>query len=731
MEGGNKFIFFCLLICCFTPLSAYSVNSKDTVKMGGVLEEAVITSEIDNIRPSFVISKLNPIFLHTIPSVFGNNDVMKIIQYMPGVNSASEGDVGISIRGGNHDETLILLDKIPIFNPGNLKGFVSVFNPDVVGDTYVYKSGFPSKYGGKLSGIVDVIGKYGENNGVHGNISIGPIISSLSLKGLIKENTHYLMSGRLSYLGLLVLPIYRKLNSNTTYVKPFEDMDYYDVNAIIMHRFSNKNSLKGSFYYGDNSTKMNNKTSVESQFFHGENISRWGNMGGSIQWNCVPNNNHRINSYIYYSQFRKNDLIYQRNVYVNEIDTISKRILESMNSKVLGIQDVALGMDAEYLQGFHNIEYGFKYSFQIGGSIFNNSSYEKELFNSVENVLFENMSSYTSRDYLHTVSIYAEDEMSLWDRVNIGMGCRLVLYNNRAEFALVPEPRTRLSLYPFSNKKLSFKFSYSRMSQAVHQLTSGSVVREFDDWVLMNEEIPVSISNNYSGGVFIDLYPFNKKMSMSLECYYNQSKGIIDYKNGASYIELENIADIIDVGKGKSYGLEFAINKDVGTTVWNLSYTWSKSLNKFDYINRGEWLYSKQDRRHKLSAVFCQKLGKYIDVSASFMYMTGKKITLENMVVPVALKYLGDMFDSEYLLSVADRKNNYKLKDYHKLDLSINYYIFHKVGKSRINLSINNVYNHHNTYKLWLYKLRENQGYSLKSICLFPFMPSLSYSFEF
>ena len=248
----------------------------------------------------------------------------------------------------------------------------------------------------------------------------------------------------------------------------FEDMDYYDVNAIIMHRFSNKNSLKGSFYYGDNSTKMNNKTSVESQFFHGENISRWGNMGGSIQWNCVPNNNHRINSYIYYSQFRKNDLIYQRNVYVNEIDTIGKRILESTNSKVLGIQDVALGMDAEYLQGFHNIGYGFKYSYQIGGSIFNNSSYEKELFNSVENVLFENMSSYTSRDYLHTVSIYAEDEMSLWDRVNIGMGCRLVLYNNRAEFVLVPEPRTRLSLYPFSNKKLSFKFSYSRMSQAVH-----------------------------------------------------------------------------------------------------------------------------------------------------------------------------------------------------------------------------------------------------------------------
>ena len=423
------------------------------------------------------------------------------------------------------------------------------------------------------------------------------------------------------------------------------------------------------------------------------------------------------------------DRLYQKSVTLTVLaDSVfqkSKIAEQNIRNK---IADIAAGMEARYVSGIHTFDYGWKYSMQFAGfktDIFNK---EAEYKNSKESILHNERSESDLSYYLHTLSLYADDELSIDDWLDLGIGSRFTLYANNGFMKMVPEPRIRFSIHPFTSiKDLSFKLSYSRMSQGVHQLIRGGVALESDMWTLANDKIPVSTSNQYSGGIYWDIYPDNKKCSFSLEGYYRSAQNVVDYMEGATYVKMENIADIVDVGEGKSFGVEGSVVKESGLTTWSISYTWGKSLDRYDNQNNGMWFYSKQDIRHNLSAWISQKLGKHFDVSASFVYKSGRYITLEDMYLPVFVTPAQSVEN----VFIASGINNYKLGDYHKLDLSANYYIFHKLGKSTINISINNVYNHHNTYKMWLVELTKNQGYELRSLCLFPFMPSLSYSFEF
>jgi len=722
-----------IVILLFMPVVISGQSVRDTVITTGVLREAVIVSNQMKLKPSEVGIRLDPLVLSKVPSIFGNKDIMKVVHYLPGVNNNSEGNVGVSVRGGDYDETFVSLDKIPLYNTGNLKGFISVFNPDIIGDTYFYKTAFPAEYGGRLSGVIDIHSKsvYGEK--INGCISIGTMMSGASVSSKVNENTAFILSGRVSYLGLLVLPIYRKIISGSdesiNFTTQVDGVEFYDMNGVVEHRFNNKHTIKGSIYSGNNINKLTNDIRKSTYIFEGSDITNWGNIGGSLLWNYNYSEKHQISSFLYFSRYSKRDRLYQKSVastvFTDSVFQKSKIAEQSLRNN---IADIAAGMEARFIAGIHTLDYGWKYSMQFAGFLSDIFNKEAEYKNSKESILYNERSESNLSYNLHTLSLYADDEFSIDNWLDVGIGSRFTIYANYGFVRMVPEPRIRLSIHPFtSTRDLSFKLSYSRMSQGVHQLIRGGAVLESDIWTLANDKIPVSTSNQYSGGIYWDIYPDNKKCSFSLEGYYTRAQNVVDYKEGVTYVKMDNIADIVDIGEGKSFGVEGSVIKEFGLTTWSVSYTWGKSLDRYNSKNNGMWFYSKQDIRHNLSTWISQKLGKHFDVSASFVYKSGRYITLEDMYLPIFVTPANSVVN----IFIASGINNYKLGDYHKLDLSANYYIFHKLGKSTINISINNVYNHHNTYKLWLIELPNKQGYELRSLCLFPFMPSLSYSFEF
>lgn len=664
------------------------------------------------------------------PALLGETDLMKSLQLIPGVQNTSEGKSDISVRGGSPDQNLILLDGVPIYNPSHVFGFLSVFNTDALKKVTLYKSSFPARFGGRLSSVVDITTKDGNKERFSGSATVGLPTFKLNIEGpVVKDRTSFTFSARRTYMDLLVdaeNKWFIEDNSGSS-----ANFFFHDLNAKIHHKIDDKTYVYLSAYNGND--KLNQETAGIEDKETARNASTekwdWGNtvVSGNLSRILTP------------GLFFKGSIIYNRynfqintdNSYENSDDSpgvqqASRNFLFSS-----GIRDYSASGNFEYSSASgHAIKFGAAFTFH---------DFNPEVISLTSKSDTVTVTDNTPQHvYSNEFALYAEDDWDISRKIRLNAGLRFSLFNvdNKTYTAIDP----RLSLRYLLTDRLALQAGYSLMQQYVHLLSSNSVILQTDLWVPVTGKIKPMQSGQYSAGVF---YELSKSVFLSLEAYCKDMRNVIEYKDGISYTGVSaGWENKVEAGTGRACGLEFSAEKQEGRITGTLSYTRSKSERKFDNINFGEWFPAKYDRRHTLNLLLNCKLNNRFDCTATWTYHSGDRITLPMMthVHPYVPDRTGFPYEPEWdgdgldLLEL-DHRNNYQMDDYHRLDLGINYTFKKKKNRcSVLNLSVYNVYNRMNPYKIIMESdLDENRDYvhKLKQITLFPVIPSVSYTCHF
>ncbi|MDR2682264.1 MAG: TonB-dependent receptor [Dysgonamonadaceae bacterium] len=734
----------------YAPRTVSFTLSKDTVipirlEESNLLQEVTIVGNRQElgVQGSQMSAISVPIAqIKAVPSLFGENDLIKAMQLLPGVQSGAEGFTGFYVRGGGPDENLFLLDGVPIYNINHLGGFFSVFNSDAVKTVTLYKGGFPARFGSRLSSVLDVRMNDGNNRKLHGNFSIGIISSKFNLEGpLFNENTTFNISARRTYFDILAKPFILAAASNAD--KEHTDAGYYfyDLNAKVSHKLSEKDRLYLSFYTGDD--VMYARTDDTNHYSESDENGRprdvtthdrlklnwsWGNLLSVVRWNRILTNKLFMNTTATYTRYRSSLGVGQAYQSTSPGDRDSDVSLTYQS----GIEDFSGKIDWDYSPNpNHDIKLGVDYIHHL----FRPSVYVARIYETnatpLDTVIGDkNVTS-------HEMAVYVEDNFSIgrFIKANAGLRYSTVFVEDKVYRSLQP----RLSVRAMVNSDLSFKAAYSYMSQYIHLLSNNTISLPTDLWVPVTRRIEPMQSNQWSAGLF---YNLNRWVELSLEGYYKTMNNLIEYKDGATFLSTGGWEDKVSVGRGWAYGIEFLAQKTIGKTTGWVGYTWSKSERLFDRpgeeLNFGKVFPAKYDRRHDLSIVVSHKFSDRFDVSATWVYSTGNCATLGLQ------EYVGPEIPSNNnqrggyaVLPHINQRNNYRNPDYQRLDLGVNFHKQKKHGIRTWSIGIYNVYNRMNPFFVYP---KDESGYengqyvrrkTLKQVTIFPIIPSVSYSYSF
>jgi len=690
-----------------------------SLEAGTLLNEVVVNAEA-NSRQSDRVQMSNisiPIAqIKNILSLLGEKDVFKVLQLMPGVQKGMEGSSGIYVRGGGPDQNLIILDDAIVYNASHLFGFFSLFNGDALKSVELTKGGFPARYGGRLSSVIDMNMKEGNKESWHGEGGIGLISSRLTVEGPLKKNkSSILLSGRRTYLDFVSRPLSKSLDGGSI------GYYFYDMNAKINYDFGRKNKLYLSGYFGKDLFSMKNKTDHmdERAGFN------WGNTTATLRWNHLFNQKLFSNTSVIFSNY--NFQITEKYKVIDE----GKNYYAEYNS---GIRDYTLKYDLDYIPspkhwiktGFTAIQHEFK----------PHAFVEEDLGNQV----FKH--DYKTIKGLET-GVYVEDTYQPWDVLKINAGLRYSLFfSDKKQYSFM-EPRASVALR--LNKDLAVKASYASMNQYIHMLTNTGISLPTDLWVPSTDRVHPQQSSQIALGIAQD---FNKpRLSVSLEGYYKKMNHIIGYKEGASYINLNEVTSAsesswesnITSGQGWSYGIELLVQKKAGKFNGWIGYTLSLTQLQFDSINFGRKYYARYDRRHDISLVGIYQLSDKITLSATWVYGTGNAISL-----PVSqyktyshqpIGYYYEFSETQNLYYNGEKqsienKNDFRMGAYHRLDVGIQFHKKKKWGERIWEISFYNIYNRKNPF-FYYQNFDEYDVGKLKQVSLFPIIPSITYSFKF
>ncbi len=543
--------------------------------------------------------------IKSVPATLGEVDVLKALQTLPGIQSGNDGTAGIYVRGGNYDQNQITLDGFNIYNAEHLKGFVSVFNPEMVGDVTVYKGGFPARYGSRLSSVVDVALKDGDFERYHGSLTAGVMSSAIHAEGPIwKGHTSFSISGRASYLNALVVPTMKRIIDNQEVLNPYINLNYYDITARLAHRFSSRDRLSATFYIGNDKddvaptsqtiakqsySKWIMTTSYYNMTSESCTNTHWGNIVGGLSWIHSFNSKIQMTASAGYSRY--NYFLGQEQTGHKLWSSKSDETGETHKTRVLDASSYAkyhstIGDLTTKVDFTHNItasqtlRYGANFQWQKFSPIvdvFNHTvttTYGKidVVKESLKDERIGNSSDIT------TVGVYAEDDWNVchWLKANVGLRYALYAASDVTTHSL--EPRASVRILPTDN--IAVKLSYARMSQGSHLLTSGNLVMPSDIWVPSTAKIPVTYSDQVAAGVG---YEIMKGLSVEVEGYYKWMKNLLEYKDGVSFFTTaSDWQEMVTSGRGRAYGAEFMLKKETGKTTGWVSYTWSKSLRTFN-----------------------------------------------------------------------------------------------------------------------------------------------------
>jgi hypothetical protein len=665
------------------------------------LDEVVVTSQRKDVnitKTQMGIQKIDTKEIKSIPVLFGEKDVLKTIQLLPGIKAAGEGSSGFNVRGGASDQNLILLDEATVYNASHLMGFFSVFNSDAIKDVSIYKGNEPAEYGGRLASVLDIIMKDGNDKKIGVSGGIGLISSRLTIEGpIVKDQGSFVISARRTYADMFL-----KLSHDTTLNSA--KLYFYDVNAKANYRINDRNRVYLSGYFGKDALGI-------STF--GIN---WGNATGTLRWNHLFSDRLFSNTSLIFSNYN-----YTINISSGEKMNIISRI-----------QDYGLKQDFQY---FTNEKSKLKFGF--------NSVYHKiipgAITSSNDNV---SLNSLTNK-YAWENALYLSHQYSFSDKINVEYGVRLNAFsllgpgnfysydeagNTRdtttyksgkfVKTYFTVEPRATFNY--IINQQSSVKASYARNVQNLHLLSNSTSGNPTDLWIPSSKNVKPEISEQLSLGYYRNFC--DNKYEFSAEVYYKNMQNQIDYKNGAEINFNENVESQILFGKGRAYGLELFLKKKYGKFNGWISYTLSRTERQIDGINNGDYFPAKQDRTHDISIVSIYELNSRWTLSATWVYNTGNAVTY-----PTG-KYVVDGV-TQYVYS---NRNANRMPDYHRLDIGATW-IKTKTDKfeSSWTFSLYNTYGHDNPYTVSFRENSTTHKTEAVQTTLFKFIPSFTYNFKF
>ena len=639
---------------------------------------------------------LNMQSISKVPVIFGEKDVLKTIQLLPGVKSAGEGNSGFYVRGGAADQNLILLDEAPVYNASHLLGFFSTFNSDAIKDATLIKGNGPAQYGGRLSSVLDVKMKEGNNKNYTYNGGLGLISSRLSIEGPIQaDKSSFILSGRRTYADVF-LKATEKFKDNILY--------FYDLNAKANYKIDDKNRIYFSGYFGQDELGLGSSFRIN-----------WGNKTGTIRWNRIVNNQLFLNTSFIYSD-------YSYNVGLKNGETNF-----NVNSN---IKDVNLKQDYTfYLNPKNTIRYGFNSILHtITPSVFSgtvNNNINKVGRNGLENAVYFNNNFKANQqltlDYGVRISAYSIMGGDIYNVYNDNVITQSI-FLQKNEFG-----KTYINIEPrfTSNYRIndlsSLKVAYARNVQHLHLLSNATAASPSDQWIGNSYNIKPELADQTSIGYARNF--INNTYELGAELYYKVMQNQLDYKDGTNINTIADVESALLYGVGRAYGFEFLAKKKTGLFSGWISYTLSKTERKIAGINGGNWYNAKQDRTHDVSIVTILELNPKWTVSGVFVYSTGNAVTF-----PTG-KYA---FGEQNIYQYANRNAN-RMPDYHRLDLSVTYE--NKNKKNNVgswNFSLYNVYGRENAYRISFQDdPLDNSKTQIIQTALFRWVPSITYNFKF
>ncbi len=699
------------------------------------LQEVVVTPDNKLFSPSSGSIEFSMEDIKNTPVPFGETDVLKTLQLLPGIQSGVEGSSGLYVRGGGPDQNLTLLDGVNVYNISHFYGLFSIFNGDAVKKVTLYKGSFPARFGGRLSSVVDVRMKDGDMQHYHGSFSIGLLSSRFNLEGpIVKDRTSFSFSARRSYLDGF-LRIAGMVTDETVPIVYF-----YDVNAKLNHRFSDKSRLYLSFYNGLD--KMGAKTEKQYNYeYNLDNVDyKWGNTIGSLRWNYIFNNKLFANATIAYNNYNfdfQNTMSYKSKDPGENQGSSRNYGYKYTTYQYSGIEDWSANLDFEYSPvNKHNIRFGGEYIHHL----FSPEVHGTRQFEEEDNKIIKNDdNSFLSEKIIgNETSLYIEDEISLTSKWKTNLGVHLSGFGVKGTTYWSLQPR--LSLGFEMNRNLSFKTSYTEMSQYIHLLTSSALSQPTDLWVPVTPNLPPMTSRQITLGAY---YNTRSGYNFSVEGFYKTMHNLLEYKNGASWANASTSWDKqVESGEGSSYGIELFAQKTMNKLTGWIGYTLARNDRKFPTINEGKRFPAKYDRRHDVKLNLSYKLNEKLDFSAAWTYASGNNVTLALEEYPSLPDWETENPRSNYDLAGASGShwikryedwNNYRMPATHHLDLSINYYRKKspKGQQASWNLTIYNVYNQTCPFLTYPGYSDTKGKFVLKQISFLPVLPSLTYTYKF
>lgn len=714
------------------------------------LEEVVITGQ-SNDKQSVLSTQMgaleiNQQTIRSTPVMFGEADIIKTLQLTPGVSAGTEGTAGMYVRGGNVDENLFLIDGNPVYQINHIGGIFSAFNPEAISGMDFFKSGFPSRYGGRLSSVVDVHTKEGNMKEYHGSASIGLISGNLNFEGpIIKDRTSFNIGLRRTWLDVLSAPAVAIANKITKKdgTRLRARYAFHDLNLKVNHIFNDRSRMYLSLYNGNDvlkggSTDFPDQDSDNNYNYDSDVSLRWGNIMATAGWTYVFNNRlfGKVSGVFtrYHSRLRNTE----HDVVGNEGDEDYSDSFRE-NETNTGITDFGLRTSFDYLPASaHHIRFGGDYLVHRFHPEYNRSvAYEKNEETSVE------IGQEFANDLLwgHEAGVYAEDDWTLSSAVRLNAGLRFSLFNVQGKTYTGLEPR--VSFRWLLDDNLSFKASYSRMNQYVHLISNSFISLPTDAWMPVTRKLKPLISDQVSAGFY---YNLNKEYNFSVEGYYKTLDNLLEYRDGHTFTpSFVNWEDKLTAGEGSSYGAEFMVRKETGRTTGWVGYGLSWSDRQFDELNQGARYPARFDNRHKLNIVVMHKISPKVELSAAWSYASGNHVTLslENYYengTGSPTNNDNHYMDASESIDYYEGRNNYQLPAYHRLDLGIKIYRPKKKGRMGIwTVSIYNVYSRMNPFMIYKSdKTVPDPGSSygknvpvFKTIGIMPIIPSISYTYKF
>jgi CarboxypepD_reg-like domain/TonB-dependent Receptor Plug Domain len=676
-----------------------------------VIEDKLLDENVVDVQMSR--NKVDINRARKLPALFGEVDIIKNVQMLPGVITAGEGTSSFYVRGGSADQNLILIDEAPVYDPSHLFGLFSVFNADVIKESELYKGGIPARFGGRLSSILEVRTKDGNNKEFHGSGGIGSMASRLMIEGPIrKEKSSYIISARRSYADLFL----RAANEdNLVY--------FYDINAKINWKYKNNNRFFAAFYTGRDDFSLSNDFGFS-----------WGNATATFRWNHLFNDRLFSNTSLIASNFD----------YALEVIDPVEGLRWTSN-----LQEVSLKNDLTY---FINPDNELSFGYHVTGRRFSPGKIKP---NSTASIFAEvELQKLFALDH----GIYVSNRQRLGERTTLDYGVRLSIFQNTGEsdVYLYEDPKDnvnvtrtdtlhfdswqniktyvnlepRIGLLYVLKPGQSVKLSYNRMVQNTHLIASGTVPVPFNTWNPSGYYLRPQIADQIAAGYFRNFK--DNTIELSVETYYKKMRNVTDFADNAQLFFNQDLSTEFRQGKSSSYGVEFMVNKTEGRLTGMVSYTWSRTVREIDGVNLGKEFFANYDRRNVFNVSATYELSPRWTFGANFNYSSGRPITLPE----------GKYEYGSYNPDVITERNGYRLAPYNRLDLSATLTPRHKTNHKWHGewvFSIYNVYNQHNPFTIYTRTKQDDDGNVIgdgtekeaRLVYLFPILPSVTYNFKF